>query len=32
MRPEQITPLFANAKSLAGIGPRMEILLRKALR
>jgi ATP-dependent DNA helicase RecG len=32
MRPEQLTPLFANAKSLAGIGPRMEVLLRKALR
>ena len=32
MRPEQLTPLFASAKSLAGIGPRMEILLKKALR
>ena len=32
MRPEQLTPLFANAKNLAGIGPRMEILLKKALR
>ena len=32
MRPEQLTPLFATAKSLAGIGPRMEILLKKALR
>ena len=32
MRPHQLTPLFAAAKSLAGIGPRMEILLRKALR
>ena len=32
MRPEQLTPLFAAAKSLAGIGPRMEILLKKALR
>jgi ATP-dependent DNA helicase RecG len=32
MRPQQLTPLFAAAKSLAGIGPRMEILLRKALR
>ena len=32
MRPHQLTPLFAAAKSLAGIGPRMELLLRKALR
>jgi ATP-dependent DNA helicase RecG len=32
MRPQQLTPLFASAKSLAGIGPRMELLLRKALR
>ena len=32
MRPQQLTPLFAAAKNLAGIGPRMEILLRKALR
>ena len=32
MRPEQLTPLFAAARSLAGIGPRMEILLKKALR
>src|SRR4051794_30290695 len=32
MRPEQLTPLFATAKNLAGIGPRMEILLKKALR
>src|SRR5262249_34394610 len=32
MRPDQLTPLFAAAKSLAGIGPRMEILLKKALR
>jgi ATP-dependent DNA helicase RecG len=32
MRPQQLTPLFANAKGLAGIGPRMEILLKKALR
>src|SRR5438045_6805838 len=32
MRPQQLTPLFATAKSLAGIGPRMEILLKKALR
>ena len=32
MRPHQLTPLFAAASSLAGIGPRMEILLKKALR
>jgi ATP-dependent DNA helicase RecG len=32
MRPHQLIPLFAAAKSLAGIGPRMEILLKKALR
>src|SRR6476469_9657751 len=32
MRPQQLTPLFAAATSLAGIGPRMEVLLRKALR
>ncbi|MGE3067408.1 MAG: ATP-dependent DNA helicase RecG [Hyphomicrobiaceae bacterium] len=32
MRPTSLNPLFASAKSLAGIGPRMEILLRKALR
>ena len=31
MRPDQLTPLFAAAKSLTGIGPRMEILLKKAL-
>ena len=31
MRPQQLTPLFATAKSLAGIGPRMEILLKKAI-
>jgi len=32
MRPHQLTPLFAAANSLAGIGPRMEVLLKKALR
>jgi ATP-dependent DNA helicase RecG len=32
MRPHQLTPLFAAANSLSGIGPRMEILLKKALR
>src|SRR5262245_43897423 len=32
MRPQQLTPLFASAKTLAGIGPRMELLLRKAVR
>src|SRR5205809_7138725 len=31
MRPQQLTPLFAAAKSLSGIGPRMELLLKKAL-
>ena len=31
MRPEQLTSLFASAQSLTGIGPRMELLLRKAL-
>ena len=28
----ELIPLFASAKSLTGIGPRMEILLKKALR
>jgi ATP-dependent DNA helicase RecG len=32
MRPLELIPLFASAKSLAGIGPRMEILLKKALK
>ena len=32
MRPDQLIPLFASAKSLAGIGPRMALLLRKALK
>jgi ATP-dependent DNA helicase RecG len=32
MRPPQLTPLFAAARNLAGIGPRMELLLKKALR
>jgi ATP-dependent DNA helicase RecG len=32
MRPLELIPLFASAKSLVGIGPRMEILLRKALK
>jgi ATP-dependent DNA helicase RecG len=32
MRPRQLIPLFASARSLAGIGPRMEILLKTALR
>ncbi len=31
MRPPQLTPLFAAARNLAGIGPRMEVLLRRAL-
>src|SRR5262245_18678357 len=32
MRPPVLVPLFASAISLAGIGPRMQLLLRKALR
>jgi len=32
MRPHQLTPLFAAADSLAGIGPRWVVLLKKALR
>ena len=32
MRPPVLVPLFASATSLAGIGPRMQLLLRKALR
>ncbi len=32
MRPNPLIPLFASATSLSGIGPRLEILLRKALR
>jgi ATP-dependent DNA helicase RecG len=32
MRPRQLIPLFASARSLTGIGPRMEILLKTALR
>ena len=31
MRPSQLQPLFASAQSLAGIGPRLALLLRKAL-
>jgi len=31
MRPHQLTPLFGAARNLAGIGPRMETLLKKAL-
>jgi ATP-dependent DNA helicase RecG len=31
MRPEHLTPLFAPAQSLAGIGPRLVVLLAKAL-
>ncbi len=31
MRPEALTPLFASAKSLTGVGPRMLTLLRKAV-
>src|SRR5512145_1738730 len=32
MRPPVLVPLFASATTLAGIGPRMQLLLRKALR
>ena len=32
MRPEIFNPLFASAESLTGIGPRLIVLLRKALR
>ncbi len=32
MRPSVLTPLFASAQSLAGVGPRVLLLLRKALR
>src|ERR1700740_3144709 len=32
MRPRQLIPLFASAQSLTGIGPRMEILLKSALK
>jgi ATP-dependent DNA helicase RecG len=31
MRPHQLTPLFGAARDLAGVGPRMELLLKKAL-
>jgi len=32
MRPPALTPLFASATNLPGIGPRMQLLLKKALR
>ena len=32
MRPQELTPLFASARSLSGVGPRVEVLLRNALR
>jgi ATP-dependent DNA helicase RecG len=32
MRPPVLVPLFASASNLAGIGPRMQLLLKKALR
>ena len=32
MRPPHLVPLFASATSLPGIGPRMQLLLKKALR
>ncbi len=31
MRPVALTPLFASAQSLAGIGPRLVLLLKKCL-
>jgi len=31
MRPDQLQPLFAPVQSLSGIGPRLDLLLRKAL-
>jgi len=31
MRPAELTPLFASAKSLTGIGPRLNLLLKKVL-
>lgn len=32
MRPDPLVPLFASATALSGIGPRIELLLKKALR
>jgi ATP-dependent DNA helicase RecG len=32
MRPTELSPLFASAQALSGIGPRLAILLRKAFR
>jgi ATP-dependent DNA helicase RecG len=32
MRPNELNPLFASATSLSGIGPRLAVLLKKALR
>ncbi len=32
MRPDELTPLFAPAETLKGIGPRLAMLLKKALR
>jgi len=32
MRPNELLPLFADAESLKGIGPRLAVLLKKALR
>src|SRR6516165_6083319 len=32
MRPHQLAPLFGAARNLSGIGPRMELLLKRALR
>jgi ATP-dependent DNA helicase RecG len=32
MRPASLNPLFATAQSISGVGPRVDLLLRKALR
>ena len=32
MRPAELTPLFASAQSLTGVGPRLVLLMKKALR
>ena len=32
MRPDILTPLFASARSLKGVGPKLELFLKKALR
>src|SRR5688572_13385860 len=32
MRPDQLAPLFGSARALTGVGPRLEQLLKKAVR